>query len=335
MGRTVSGPVSAPALYFTGPRQVEIWQEETPPPGPGQARVRTLVSAISAGTELLLYRDQMPVGLPLDDSLPGMSQSPSYPLKYGYAAVGEVESVGEEMLENWIGRRVFAFQPHQAYFLAEATALQPVPASLSMEAALFLPNMETAISLAMDGTPVIGERVLVFGQGVVGLLLSALLVRFPLGLLIGIDPIARRQEMARALGVPETVAPDELAEERADLCYELSGNPAALNQAITHTGFNGRVVIGSWYGQKQARLDLGGWFHRSHIRLIASQVSQLAPQWRGRWDNARRLRVAWQMLDQIPVTALISHRFAINEAAQAYVLLDQRPEEALQVVLTY
>jgi threonine dehydrogenase-like Zn-dependent dehydrogenase len=121
----------------------------------------------------------------------------------------------------------------------------------------------------------------------------------------------------------------------ADLTYELSGNPAALDQAIAATGFNGRVVIGSWYGQKQAHLNLGGRFHRSRLHLISSQVSTIAPQWAGRWTKPRRLQVAWQMLQQVRPAPLITHRFPIAEAAAAYALLDRQPQEAMQVLLTY
>jgi threonine dehydrogenase-like Zn-dependent dehydrogenase len=124
-------------------------------------------------------------------------------------------------------------------------------------------------------------------------------------------------------------------QQGADLTYELSGNPAALDQAIAATGFSGRVVIGSWYGQKRADINLGGRFHRSRMRLISSQVSTLAPEWTGRWSKARRLQVAWRMLEQVQPAHLITHRFPLTQAAQAYALLDQHPEEAIQVLLTY
>ena len=58
-----------------------------------------------------------------------------------------------------------------------------------------------------------------------------------------------------------------------DLTFELSGSPSALNDAIALTAFSGRIVIGSWYGQKRAEIDLGGAFHRSRIKVdfFASQ----------------------------------------------------------------
>jgi len=166
---------------------------------------------------------------------------------------------------------------------------------------------------------------------------------------VTLDQHPLRREQSLAMGAHTSLdptAPEALSQllsllqegrpyAGADLTYELSGNPAALDQAIAATGFNGRVVIGSWYGQKRAGLDLGGRFHRSRIRLISSQVSTIAPEWGGRWTKSRRLEVAWWMLQQLRPAHLITHRFPITQAAHGYALLDQNPEQAIQVVLTY
>ena len=121
----------------------------------------------------------------------------------------------------------------------------------------------------------------------------------------------------------------------ADLTYELSGAPQALNLAISLTGFTGRVVIGSWYGQKRADLDLGGYFHRSRIRLISSQVSTLSPELSGRWSKARRFELAWEMISQVNPEQWITQRFPLDRAAEAYRLLDERPHETIQVMFDY
>ena len=319
------------------------------PPAPGQLLVQTIVSAISPGTELLIYRGQAPTDMPTDETITALSGALTFPLRYGYAAVGRVIGVGSPAEHAWQGRLVFAFEPHASHFLTTPTDLHPVPDALSPEEAVFLPNMETAVNFLMDGHPLIGERVVVFGQGVVGLLTAALLVRLPLSRLITVDGYPFRRERSRELGVHVTLdadADDVLARVQAslqaeqgipgaDLSYELSGNPLALDQAIAVTGFNGRVVIGSWYGQKHADLNLGGRFHRSRIRLISSQVSTVAPEWSGRWNKSRRLHVAWEMLQSLRPVHLITHRFPLEQASQAYALLDQHPQEAIQVLFTY
>jgi threonine dehydrogenase-like Zn-dependent dehydrogenase len=108
-----------------------------------------------------------------------------------------------------------------------------------------------------------------------------------------------------------------------------------LDWALRATGYDGRIVIGSWYGEKRAALDLGGEFHRSRIRLISSQVSTLAPELRGRWTHARRLGTALALLQRVAPDQLITHRLPFANAAEAYRLLADHPEQAIQVVLTY
>jgi threonine dehydrogenase-like Zn-dependent dehydrogenase len=119
----------------------------------------------------------------------------------------------------------------------------------------------------------------------------------------------------------------KLLKRGADLTFELSGNPVALNDALALTCFSGRIVIGSWYGEKQVEVNLGGTFHRSRIKLISSQVSTIAPELEGRWDKARRFDAAWKALERIKPEKWITHRFAIDDAAQAYRLLDESPQE--------
>jgi len=318
-------------------------------PGPGEVLVRTVVSGISSGTELLIYRGQWPGDLPVDETIPALGGRFAYPVKYGYSAVGKVVELGAGVSPEWYGRLVFAFNPHESCFITAVENVIEVPEALTAEQAAFLPNMETAVSFLMDGRPIIGEAVVVFGQGVVGLLTAALLARLPLGGLFTLDNCDLRREKSLELGAEaalDPTAPDAVArlEERlsaagtdgsADLVFELSGNPAALDQAISVTGFAGRIVSGSWYGAKRADLDLGGRFHRGRISIISSQVSNLDPRLTGRWTKTRRLGLALRMLARVKPERLITHRLPVSRAAEAYALLDESPHEAIQVMLTY
>jgi len=337
------------SLFFTGPREVEIREEPLASPGPGQVLVKTLISAISPGTEMLIYRGQAPGELAVDETIPALAGRFGFPLKYGYAVIGRAVVLGEGVPGEWQDRLVFAFNPHESHFLANLEELLLPPPSLTPEAAVFFPNMETAVTFVMDGQPQLGEQVVVFGQGVVGLLLIGLLARLPLASLVTLDLHASRRRLSTEWGAHLSLDPgasgtlEQLLEtwsgpasyRGADLCYEVSGNPAALEQAIAVTGFHGRVVIGSWYGLKKVDLNLGGRFHRSRMRLISSQVSTIAPELSGRWSKFRRYLLAWRMLQETDPVPLITHRFPLAQAAQAYDLLDQNPAEALQVILTY
>jgi len=329
------------AVVFAGPRRVDVVDEELDAvPAAGHVLVRTRVSAVSAGTELLVYRGELAGGQPLDESLPALAGAPFvYPARYGYATVGEIAAVGAGVPATWIGRRVFAFQPHASAFVAPLADVLEVPAGLDAERAALFATMETAVNLALDGAPRLGERVAVLGQGVVGLLATAVLARFPLAALVAVDPLSGRTARSRAFGATAVTdvaaARAALGAGGADLTFELTGNPAALDAALALTGREGRVVVGSFYGAKRAPVDLGAHFHRGRLTLVSSQVSRLAPALTGRWDRARRRQVAWEALARVDAAALITHRFALGRAAEAYGRLDAGPAEALQVLLTY
>ncbi len=324
------------SVLFAAPGEVAVVREAIPEPQPGEVLVQTVASAISAGTELLFLRGQVPPGTPVDSTIQALDGTVAFPLRYGYAAVGRVIAAGAPADAGWIGRDVFAFHPHTSHFTIPVSQLIPVPAGLDLRRAALLPNMETAVNFVMDGRPVIGERVAVVGLGVVGLLTTALLARFPLAELVAVDPLPQRRALALSLGAHRATtpdAPDGMA--TFDLVYEVSGAPAALNTALALAGYAGRVVVGSWYGAKQAPIDLGGAFHRSRIRLLSSQVSTLDPRWLGRWDKARRLDIAWAMLRDLPAERVVTHTLAIIDAPAAYRLLSEHPEQAIQVIFDY
>ncbi len=338
------------ALYFTAPGEVDLREVPIPEPAADQLLVRTELSAISPGTELLVYNGNVPGELAADTNLDALSGSLSYPLKYGYAAVGVVEAVGDAVDADWVGRRVFAFHPHESHFCATVDELHPVPDGISAAQATLLPTVETAVTLVQDGEPKLGERVVVFGQGLIGLVTAALLGQFPVEQLVTVDYSADRRARSRELGATESIAPDELGDvlplpgdtpptasepAGADLTYELSGNPEALDAAVSVTGYDGRIVVGSWYGTKPTELELGGRFHRSRISLTSSQVSTIDPSLRGRWDRERRLELAWDQLRERSLEELLTDRYHITEAPAAYEALAESTDGMVGTLFSY
>ncbi len=333
-------------LEFTEPGRVKVKVGVAPQPSATQVLVQTHFSAISPGTEMLVYRGQWPERVPVDSTIEALAGAFAYPLAYGYCAVGRIIATGEAVTDDWLGRRVFAFQPHQDLFCVKPETLHPIPDDLDDETALFLPAMETAVNLLLDGSPLIGEKVLVFGQGIIGLLTTALLSRFPLASLTTLEAHPLRRQASLRFGAGECFDPADPAffsrlgevpgqGGEADLVYELSGDPAALNSALSLACFSGRVVVGSWYGAKKAELELGSFFHRGRISLISSQVSSLAPGLSGRWTNSRRLQLAWDMLRQVRPSWCITHRFALAGSSSAYELIDRSPGETIQVIFDH
>lgn len=334
------------AVVIESPFSVRLRREEIPPPQDGEVIVHVAFSAISAGTEMLAYRGQLPAELPLDDSLPALTGPVRYPLRYGYAAVGTVHALGANVAPAWEGRRVFCFQPHADRVCVRVEDLVPVPDGTGDRDALFLANMETTVTLMLDGHPAVGEKVVVFGQGVVGLLATALLARYPLQALYTVDLDHERREASLAAGAHACFAPERMEELKsrlsadsvgllADLVFELTGDPRSLDSAIALAGFGARVVVGSWYGSKTVEVRLGGRFHRSRIRLIASQVSSLPAAFAPRWDRLRRQAAAWENIRRLRPARFITHEVPAEQAAEAYDLLERRPEGVLQVILKY
>ncbi|MCS6801137.1 MAG: zinc-binding dehydrogenase [Chloroflexota bacterium] len=329
-------------LWFVGPRQAEVRRRDRVFPQDNQVLVRALRSAVSAGTELLVYRGELPDTLLADERIAALQVAPRFPLQYGYAFVGRVIAAGPLADPRLVGRRVFAFAPHAAEALVAEGDLLPIPDEVATDDAALYPSLETAATLVLDARPLLGEKAVVIGQGVVGLLVTALLARFPLGDLLVIDPIEARRARALALGAHWAGSPADLeaalarlGSTKADLAIELSGRPEALDLALAAVGFAGRIIVGSWYGTKRAPIDLGGRFHRDRITIVSSQVSTLAPALAGRWDRARRTAVTWQLIREIRPSSLITDRVPIEDAPSLYRRLDAGDPTILQALITY
>ncbi|MES3007080.1 MAG: zinc-binding alcohol dehydrogenase [Pseudomonadota bacterium] len=345
---SLSKSQKAQQLWFTKPFAVEVREQSLATPAAGELLVKTVCSAISAGTEMLVYRGQIPGAMTLDASLDSLQGAADYPLQYGYASVGLVQQIGEGVDPEWMGKRVFSFQPHASHFIATPASAIVLPDDIEPEAAVFLANMETAVNLVQDGAPVIGERVAVLGQGVVGLLLTGLLSRFPLADLTAVDGVAARRAQALRAGARQVFSPDSAVESvkntqqressscnGADLIYEVSGVPEALNLAVSLSGYSSRIVIGSWYGNKSTVVPLGGDAHRNRLHISTSQVSTIAPSLSGRWDKRRRFNLAWEMIRQTRPQQLITHRASLHEADALYKLLHEAPGDVLQAIFTF
>lgn len=324
--------MKAHALFHTAPGRVEVCELEVAEPGPGEVQVKSRYSAVSPGTEKRIFAGNLPEALPLDAVLPTLAGSFRYPFRYGYCLVGEVTAAGAGAGEVLVGKRVFLFHPHQTHAVVAASECLPVPEDIESEDALFFANLESAVNLVHDAAPLLGEQVMVVGLGIVGLLTTAVLASFPITLL-AVEPIAQRRRLGEALGA-KTFAPQSclsLAGE-VDLAIELSGSSEGLQLAVDLTGFAGRIVLASWYRGKVA-LDLSGAFHRSRIRLLASQVSTIDPMLSGRWHRARRRALVWEWIRRLKPARFISHRFPLEAGQEVFERLEQ--EKWLQPVFVY
>jgi 2-desacetyl-2-hydroxyethyl bacteriochlorophyllide A dehydrogenase len=313
-----------------------------PPPGPGEVRIRSITSAISHGTEMLVYRGEVPADLPLD--LPTFAGDFSFPIKHGYATVGRVLDAGAGVEHLSPGDLLFVHHPHQETFAVPADLPVRLPDGTDPTVGLFFANLETALNVVHDTPLHLGETALVFGQGVVGLLVTQLLKRAGADRVLAVEPIERRRELALEVGADAALEPGEDLLERvleatggrgADVAVEASTSGAALQAAVDAAAAEGTVVVASWYGTKPVTLSLGGHFHRGRVRVRSSQVGRIAPELGPRWDRARRTEAVLGLIPRLRLAELVSHRIPFEEAPRAYRLVDEDPGETVQVVLTY
>ncbi|MEK6322464.1 MAG: zinc-binding alcohol dehydrogenase [Acidobacteriota bacterium] len=335
----------AVSVWFASPRNVELRASSVRPPGPGEVRIQTLVSGISHGSEMMVYRGEVPPELSLDSTLPTLQGTFSFPVKYGYASVGRVVDVGSGISELAEEDLVFAFNPHETCYTIPATVVIRLPPELGPRIGIFAANVETALNALLDAAPRLGERVVVIGQGVVGLLITQLTRRAGASLVVTSDLYEKRRRLSLSAGADLALDPsaESLAERvaaitggtGADVVIEASGQPHALDDAVKVAAAEGRVVVVSWYGTKRADLALGTDFHRKRLTLKSSQVSNLDPSLTPRWTILRRREMAVKYLSELLLDELISHVLPFDRAAEAYHLIDEQPGEVLQVVLDY
>lgn len=291
--------MTARAFWTIGPGQGELRGETLPSPGPNEALVRTLASGVSRGTESLVFAGRVPASQYAVMRCPFQAGDFPFPVKYGYSAVGIVEA-GPPAL---VGRRVFCLHPHQDRFLAPAAMLHAVPDAVPTRRAVLAANMETALNIAWDAMALPGERALVIGAGVIGLLAAHLLARIPGVTLTVIDADAGKARIAAALGLAFAAPADAPAE--AELIVHASGSPDGLALALVRAGFEARIVEASWFGDRVVPLPLGEAFHSRRLRLISSQVGAIATPMRGRRSHAERLALALALLDDARLDALL------------------------------
>lgn len=338
------------ALYFTGPRAVEIRKEQVDTVRSDEVLIEALYSGISSGTEMNVYRGLAPQWQKRQDPETKLfvdTDEPDwrYPSRYGYASVGHVLEVGAEVQTLNRGDLVFSYTPHGSYAVTPAQRVIVLPELKSAEHGVFFANLSTALNGVLDAHPSIGETVVVTGLGVIGQLVIRLLATMGLEQLIAVDTIASRRELALRGGATQTLDPREgsVAEQvrdltqgrGADCVIEVSGAAPALNEAIRTVGYNGLVVAMSWYGGTFESLNLSGEFHHNRPRIISSQVANVNPFLGPMWSTARRTELVKRYLQAFEFDALITHKSPLSEAAALYRMVDTQPENVLQVIFRY
>jgi threonine dehydrogenase-like Zn-dependent dehydrogenase len=319
--------VRARAFWTTAPGHGEIREETLPTPAPHQVLVRALASGISRGTERLVFSGHVPQSQWATMRAPLQAGEFSFPVKYGYASVGTLAD----------SKRIFCLHPHQDIFLAPRDMCIPVPEGVPSHRAVLAANMETAVNILWDARPLPGERVLVIGGGVVGLLAAWLLRRIPGTSVTVVDADPARRTIVDLLGLT-FATPDEAPREQ-ELILHTSATEAGLRQALECAAFEARILEASWHGDRQVALPLGEAFHVKRLQLLSTQVGSVSPAMRGRRSYAERMALALSLLADPVLDALCGPTLRFDElpAQMAKTLGPAAPGEVAPLcpVVTY
>jgi threonine dehydrogenase-like Zn-dependent dehydrogenase len=272
----------------------------------------------------------------LDVNIKGMEDDRmAYPLAYGYCLVGRITQCGNDVSKDYIGKLAFTFSAHATHVVADADAVQLVPDGIAPEDAIFMPSVETALSLVHDAHVRVGENIAVYGQGLIGLLVTSILhmhsklpVSGKFGSITVFDTIPDRLAAASQMGASQALLPGGF-KGPFDVSIEVSGNARALQSAIDQTSSGGRIIVGSWYGNADVKLKLGIDFHRSHKTIQTSQVSEIPASLLGLWNKQRRFALTWELVRQIRPSRLLSKTTTLHKAQMAYEALDKGAEIAV------
>jgi NADPH:quinone reductase-like Zn-dependent oxidoreductase len=288
------------ALWYIAPGRAELRAEAVASPAAGEITVRALFGAISRGTERLVHAGRVPESEYERMRAPMMAGAFPYPVKYGYATVGRVEAGPAELR----GRLVFSLHPHQSLFTIPASAVCPVPQIIPSARAVLAANMETALNAVWDGAPGPGDRIVVVGGGLVGLLVAYLCARLPGASVTVVDVASQRA--ARALAAGARFAAPDAAPTDCDIVFHASASAEGLATALRLAGEEAAVIELSWYGSGAIAAPLGEAFHSRRLRILSSQVGKVAPSHRARWTHGRRLAAALALLADPALDALIA-----------------------------
>ncbi len=317
------------ALWYMATGRVECRPTKLPSPVAGEVTVRALYSGISRGTERLVLNGRVPKSEYRRMRCPMQEGEFPFPVKYGYALVGTVTDGAPE----WRNRNVFVLHPHQRIANVPETFAQLLPEGLPPKRACLAANMETALNVTWDAELKAGQKILIIGGGVLGLLTAALAAAIPKTTVTVVDVLESRAEIARKMGASFALPP--AAPMGQDVVIHTSATEEGLLRALECAAFEAKVVEASWFGERKIALPLGAAFHAQRLQLISSQVGAVAPTHRADWTHARRLSRALELLRDEKFDALVTGEIPFDEAPRRLPAVLGGDSSDLMTVLRY
>lgn len=292
--------------------------------------VRSMFSMVSMGTERLVCRGGVGPSADQHMRVPYMQGAFSFPLTYGYSLAGVVIDGPQE----WMGERVHCMHPHQDLCIVNTRDLTVIPEQVPMDRAVLASNLETAINGFWDAQPLIGQRILVIGYGLIGAMLAQLLKPLP-----GIDlriaePNQARQNLAQHHG-HKLVEQEAISSKPFDLVFHTSGTAEGLQVAIDRSCLEASIIEMSWFGQQKVNLDLGAEFHFGRKRILSSQVSWIAKPAQAHFDHRRRSALVFNILADPFWQSFLGKAIPFSESPAFFHELRQQPMNELNAYLQY
>jgi len=340
-------PQEARRIVFPAIRQA-AW-ERIPLPaagrlGPTEALVRTVCTLVSAGTELAIY-----TGSHIGYTIPGATY-PRLPFHPGYAFAGTVEAVGSAVAAFRPGDRVAGSLPHTDWAVVDTSRalLAPLPPEVSFEQGC----LARLAAISMQGVRLahvrLGERVAVFGQGLIGQFARQLAALDGAATTVAIDLFEPRLQLARRHGATHTVNPscEDLAAaigaatggQGVDVAIEATGSPAVINDALHAAAPLGRVIL---LGSPRGRVEIDPYtdIHRKGLSVIGAHAGTAAAVANAyhRWTTAEHYRLAIELMRQgrLLTSGLVSHHVPADQALGIFDALAERPQDHLGVLIEW
>lgn len=316
------------AAKHDGVGNVVVERVEVPRPGEGEVLVRLQASLISRGSEI---------------GGRYLSETAVDPSRMGYSAAGVVAEAGPGVDDPAPGDRVVVSAPHAEYVIGQAGApptrpsITPLPDEVGFEAATFLPL--TTSSLAWADSAMIGPRdsVVILGQGLVGSILLQVVRQRQTGRLVAVDGLERRCRLAGRIAddVVDCSRQDPVEAVRrlcpggADVVIDCVGGGAGVQsfaQAQEMCADGGVIQLVGLYHRQPLPLDAG----RVMGKLVVGGIRTPKPRGEYSRDAARFLADG-----HLATGDMITHRFPLQEAKQAFDLLVDDLGSALGVLFVY
>jgi len=337
-------------LFVDKPQSVAYMEVGDPELLADQVRIEVEFASIKHGTEFTVFSGESPFhGRRFDgqsrlfvDKDPDDPESDSG-IFVGNTVVGVVIETGAAVTRVQKGERVYGYHSAVERAVLAQDNAHPLTPPMTAQDAVCIDPATVAYAALRDARICLGDNVIVFGLGAIGLFLVQMLRLAGCTNILAVDPIAKRRRLAEACGATRVFDPtqvDVAVETRrvlgagADIAIEASGNYKALHQSMRSVRMCARVVTLGYYHGKDTELELGAeWFH-NRLELICSM-----PHWGNPlrdyplWDERRLVATVRQMfLERRLVTeGILDPIVDFADFSRAFMDIYHHPDRAIKL----